>query len=113
MPKGSWPFFATAVVLAILGGSIGSAALTAAEILFCTAGLLACVGLWILVSDHRRRSDPYSLSKLRELHEEGETPKFENDLADGDSIYCTNCETVYSNNLPVCPRCRKAPTQHC
>ncbi len=64
--------------------------------------LLGCVVIAIKGVQER-----YSLSALRDLHEESEILKREREIElEFDSIYCLGCGEAYDTRLPACPRCR-------
>jgi hypothetical protein len=53
--------------------------------------------------------DPYDLTALKQLHEDEELaaldPDFESVVFD--SFLCPHCDTIYSNDFPICPKCRQ------
>jgi hypothetical protein len=56
----------------------------------------------------RLRRDPYDLGRLQEVHEREELSKLNEEVPDTlefDSVVCRCCMSVYSNQLPTCPRC--------
>jgi len=81
--------------------------------LACTGGLLFIIALGLVAKELKRRSDPYSLTLLREIHEHGVAPEEEEPVGDVDSIYCPCCQTVYSIHLPICPNCKSGKSLGC
>lgn len=104
MGRSYLPFAATGIALAFIAFSIERAFPFAGEVLLTCSAAFIVVAMWIGFAESRRRRDPYSLQTLRELHEEGE-PGEEEVEGNFDSILCRCCGEIYSNRIPVCPRC--------
>lgn len=104
------PYLLCGLGLALLAVGIVTLSPFVATGLLCVAGLLSLCGFYCFIRDHLRRRDPYSLAHLR-LVDGGQAPQPDEpeDIEDFDSVMCPHCSTVYTIQLPACPRCGQPP----
>jgi len=102
-----WTLYAAGMLLSLILAGVTAQWTALSDALLFVSGVCA-VGVVLQIVKPRARGK-YDLESLRAIHEKSVIESLEVDESvDFDSVLCTCCGTVFSNELPVCPRCRRS-----
>ena len=106
------PMILVAAVLVSLLGAVAFNSLPYFGILFmaiAVLSILVLMGVVVRNSVERRRSDPYDLQLLRDIHEQEEFERADAEHIEESDTICPHCGHLYGPKFRICPACKRSP----